>query len=76
MVLHRISLFVPGNHAQALAYHGAELGIPVTVIMPIIAPLTKIQNCRDMGATVYVEGNHIGESKEIANKFVEEQVSR
>ena len=27
-----------GNHALALAYHGAELGIPVTVLMPSIAP--------------------------------------
>src|SRR5690606_4760097 len=23
-----------GNHAQALAYHGARLGIPVTIVMP------------------------------------------
>src|SRR5437588_3811017 len=28
-----------GNHALALAYHGGELGIPVTVIMPRWAPL-------------------------------------
>src|SRR5215470_10244363 len=23
-----------GNHAQGLAYHGARLGIPVTIVMP------------------------------------------
>ena len=32
-----------GNHALALAYHGRELGIPVTVIMPSIAPATPIR---------------------------------
>lgn len=30
-----------GNHALALAYHGSELGIPVTVVMPRMAPITK-----------------------------------
>jgi len=32
-----------GNHAQALAYHGRDLGIPVTVCMPKIAPLVKVK---------------------------------
>jgi threonine dehydratase len=41
-----------GNHALALAYHGGELGIPVTVIMPKWAPLVKVTNCRSFGATV------------------------
>ena len=27
-----------GNHAQALAWHGRDLGVPVTVCMPKIAP--------------------------------------
>jgi hypothetical protein len=31
-----------GNHALALAYHGSELGVPVTVVMPKIAPLAKV----------------------------------
>ena len=35
-----------GNHALALAYHGQELGIPVTVVMPIVAPLAKVDKCR------------------------------
>jgi threonine dehydratase len=32
-----------GNHALALAYHGQQLGVPVTVVMPRIAPITKVQ---------------------------------
>jgi threonine dehydratase len=27
-----------GNHAQALAYHGRRLGIPVTIVMPKPTP--------------------------------------
>ncbi len=45
-----------GNHALALAYHGKALGIPVTVVMPTIAPITKVQNCKDLGATVHLQG--------------------
>eukprot|EP00536_Pseudo-nitzschia_multiseries_P004710 jgi/Psemu1/237879/estExt_Genewise1.C_800003 len=52
-----------GNHALALAYHGKQLGVPVTVVMPTVAPLLKVDRCRQFGATVIVEGSHIGESK-------------
>jgi len=52
-----------GNHAQALAYHGADLGIPVTVVMPIIAPIMKVEKCKRYGARVIVRGVDIGESR-------------
>jgi threonine dehydratase len=32
-----------GNHALALSWHGRSLGIPVTVFMPVVAPLTKLR---------------------------------
>ena len=35
-----------GNHALAMAYHGQQLGIPVTVVMPTTAPLAKVDKCR------------------------------
>lgn len=35
-----------GNHALALAYHGKELGVPVTVVMPTVAPLAKVDKCK------------------------------
>jgi hypothetical protein len=35
-----------GNHALALAYHGKELGVPATVVMPVVAPLAKVDKCR------------------------------
>ncbi|CAG0904806.1 unnamed protein product [Darwinula stevensoni] len=31
-----------GNHALALCYHGKDLGVPVTVIMPTVAPIMKV----------------------------------
>jgi threonine dehydratase len=52
-----------GNHAQGIAYHGALLGIPVTVVMPTFAPLIKVSNCRHLGATVILHGADIGESR-------------
>jgi threonine dehydratase len=51
-----------GNHAQGVAYHGALLGIPVTVVMPTFAPLIKVSNCRQLGATVILHGADIGEA--------------
>ena len=45
-----------GNHALALAYHGRELNIPVTVCMPMNAPIMKVSQCRKYGATVHVIG--------------------
>lgn len=46
-----------GNHALGLAYHGRELGVPVTVVMPKWAPLVKVTNCRAFGANVILHGD-------------------
>ena len=45
-----------GNHAQGLAYHGERLGIPVTIVMPRGTPHVKVQQTREFGATVVIEG--------------------
>jgi len=52
-----------GNHAQALAYHGGLLNVPVTVVMPIVAPIMKVENCKKYGANVIIQGADIGESR-------------
>ncbi|XP_011149389.1 uncharacterized protein LOC105189156 isoform X2 [Harpegnathos saltator] len=62
-----------GNHALALCYHGRELKIPVTVVMPVVAPIMKIAACRQYGANVIVEGNDMGEAKRIALKHAKEK---
>lgn len=44
-----------GNHAQGLSYHAFKLGIPCTVVMPVTAPIMKIQKCRSFNAEVLVQ---------------------
>jgi len=61
-----------GNHALGLAYHAQSLGIPATVVMPQFAPLTKVVNCRKLGATVVLEGANIGESRKRADSLAAE----
>ena len=62
-----------GNHALALAYHGRDLGVPVTVVMPTVAPIIKQSRCRALGAQVLLYGENIGEAKELADRLVEER---
>ena len=57
-----------GNHALALSWHGASLGIPVTVVMPTLAPMAKVDKCRVFGANVVIAGEHIGEARKFAMK--------
>jgi threonine dehydratase len=48
-----------GNHAQAVAYHAARLGIPATIVMPRGSPNTKVKNTRVHGARVVLEGDSL-----------------
>ncbi len=45
-----------GNHAQGLAYHGGQLGIPVTIVMPVSTPIVKVQQTKGHGAEVILIG--------------------
>src|SRR6185312_9995893 len=51
-----------GNHAQAVAYHAARLGIPAVIVMPRGSPNTKIKNTRVHGAEVVLEGDSLHEA--------------
>lgn len=51
-----------GNHAQAVAYHAARLGIPATIVMPKGSPNTKIKNTQVHGANVVLEGENLFEA--------------
>ncbi|EDQ90436.1 uncharacterized protein MONBRDRAFT_16023, partial [Monosiga brevicollis MX1] len=62
-----------GNHALGLAYHGQLLNIPVYLVMPLFAPLSKVEKCRTFGANVMTEGAHIGESMVIALRMAAEK---
>jgi threonine dehydratase len=62
-----------GNHALGMAYHAQLLRIPSTVVMPKFAPLTKVVNCRKLGATVVLDGVDIGESRKRADAIAAEE---
>ncbi|MDP1630924.1 MAG: threonine ammonia-lyase [Caulobacter sp.] len=51
-----------GNHAQGLAYHGARLGVPVTIVMPRGTPFVKVQHTQGHGAKVVIEGDTYDEA--------------
>ena len=51
-----------GNHAQALAYHGQRLGIPVTIVMPRYTPNTKVDQTRAFHADVELSGETFDET--------------
>lgn len=46
-----------GNHAQGVAYSCQMLNIPCTIIMPLGAPLSKIEATKGYGATVELTGH-------------------
>ena len=52
-----------GNHAQAVAYHAARLGIPATIVMPVTTPFVKISATRSHGAQVVLDGETFGDAQ-------------
>jgi threonine dehydratase len=51
-----------GNHAQAVAYHAARLGMPAVIVMPKGSPNTKVRNTQVHGAKVVLEGANLFEA--------------
>ncbi len=51
-----------GNHAQALAYHGRRLGIPVTIVMPVHTPTIKVTQTEGHGASVVLHGERFDDA--------------
>lgn len=52
-----------GNHAQAVAYHAARLGIAATIVMPVTTPLVKVAATRDYGADVVLHGETVSDAQ-------------
>jgi threonine dehydratase len=51
-----------GNHAQAVAYHGRRLGIPVTIVMPTSTPMIKVTQTEGHGANVVLHGERFDDA--------------
>ena len=52
-----------GNHAQAVAYHAARLGIAATIVMPVTTPFVKVAATRAHGAEVVLYGETVAEAQ-------------
>jgi threonine dehydratase len=62
-----------GNHAQAVAYHAARLGIPATIVMPVTTPFVKVAATRAHGAEVVLEGETITEAEKRCGQLLAER---
>ena len=62
-----------GNHAQALAYHGSRLGIPVTIVMPRHTPNAKVEQTKVFGAEVFLHGDRFAETLTYTHGLAEER---
>jgi threonine dehydratase len=62
-----------GNHAQAVAYHAASLGIPAAVVMPVTTPFVKVTATRAYGAEVVLHGETISEAQERAEAMARDR---
>jgi threonine dehydratase len=62
-----------GNHAQAVAYHAADLGIPACVVMPESTPFVKVASTRAYGAEVVLHGETLTEAQAKAETIAVER---
>ena len=62
-----------GNHAQAVAYHAARLGIPATIVMPVTTPYVKVAATKAHGADVVLHGETVADAAERCDQLIEER---
>jgi threonine dehydratase len=62
-----------GNHAQAVAYHAARLGIPACVVMPVGTPFVKVAATKAHGAAVVLHGGSIDDAQARAEALAQER---
>lgn len=55
-----------GNHAQGVAWGSAQFRAKATIVMPVNAPLTKLQNTVALGALIVLEGDNYDEAHAVA----------
>lgn len=62
-----------GNHAQGVAYHASRLGIPATIVMPLGTPFVKINQTKEHGARVVVDGEGLDAARALARELAEKE---
>lgn len=61
-----------GNHAQGVAYHGQNLGVPTTIVMPSTTPFVKVKQTEQFGARVVLDGERFDETAKVACDLAKE----
>jgi threonine dehydratase len=62
-----------GNHAQAVAYQAARLGIAATIVMPETTPFTKVRRTAAFGARVVLAGDSLADAAARAHEIIAEE---
>lgn len=62
-----------GNHAQAVAYHAARLGIPAVIVMPRSTPNAKVEHTKVFGPEILLVGESLDEAMAEAGQLVAER---
>lgn len=67
-----ISACSAGNHAQGVAYSAREVGSTAHIVMPEIAPLSKIEATKNYGAKIHLHGEVFDEAYEYCQNLTKE----
>ncbi|HEY9211999.1 MAG TPA: pyridoxal-phosphate dependent enzyme, partial [Ancylobacter sp.] len=70
---HGVVAMSAGNHAQAVAYHAARLGIRATIVMPKHTPIVKVAATQAHGARVVLHGESVGDASEEADRISQDE---
>ena len=62
-----------GNHAQALAYHGGRLNVPITIVMPRNTPNAKVRQTSVFGAEVLLRGDTFAATLAVTQQLATER---
>jgi threonine dehydratase len=62
-----------GNHAQAVAFHARQMGIPAVIVMPAQTPFAKVSRTRALGAEVVLEGRNLNECEGLVSRLIGER---
>ena len=62
-----------GNHAQAVAHHAQQMGIPAVIVMPAQTPFAKVARTRSFGAEVVLEGRNLNECESTVADLIDQR---
>ena len=68
-----VSACSAGNHAQGVAHSAALLGAPSYIVMPEVAPVTKVVATQEYGAQVILHGSVFDEAQERCLQLTQEK---